>query len=320
MVKRSSLGPLVLALSALGCSLVVACGDDDILIPPVGGSGSGGGGTGGSGAGTGGSAGSAGAGMAGEGGGGAGGTAGEMLDASMGGTGGSDPTDAGDGGPGDPDASAGSGGTGGSGGSVDLDAGADAGTCPDFEAAAAGIIPQDGQIYAISRVLFDSGDDTAEVFIRNVTGGDAGAGTNQPISDAIVVCVGSAACADVIDLGCTETGAPDDVIVPGEELRCVVTGPEEAEGEIGILNGNAADVGTFPFAYIQWDQSTPPDFVSAPLALLDGGIVDSLEDRAVDAGNGHWTLGATIELGASDNTLVLEGDTIFAEDFTSCRR
>ena len=42
MAKRASLGPLVLVLAAASCSLYVACGDDDYILPPEGNGGSGG--------------------------------------------------------------------------------------------------------------------------------------------------------------------------------------------------------------------------------------------------------------------------------------
>lgn len=64
MAKRRSFGPFVLVFTALTCSMYVACGDDDYIIPPAAGAGGSGndagpGGSGGSG-GSSGSAGSAG--------------------------------------------------------------------------------------------------------------------------------------------------------------------------------------------------------------------------------------------------------------------
>jgi hypothetical protein len=65
MAKRRSFGPFVLVFTALSCSMYVACGDDDYVIPPAGG-------TGGTSDGPGGSAGSSGSGGSSGGGGSAG--------------------------------------------------------------------------------------------------------------------------------------------------------------------------------------------------------------------------------------------------------
>jgi hypothetical protein len=59
MANRSSFGPMVLVIAAMSCSFYVACGDDDVIFEPTGGTGgvagrAGGGGTGGITAGTGG--------------------------------------------------------------------------------------------------------------------------------------------------------------------------------------------------------------------------------------------------------------------------
>jgi hypothetical protein len=63
MANRRSFGPFLLVFTALSCSMYVACGDDDYIIPPAGGTGgtgdAGPGGSGGS-SGSSGSAGSAG--------------------------------------------------------------------------------------------------------------------------------------------------------------------------------------------------------------------------------------------------------------------
>jgi hypothetical protein len=39
MAKRRSFGPFVLVFTALSCSMYVACGDDDYIIPPAAGAG-----------------------------------------------------------------------------------------------------------------------------------------------------------------------------------------------------------------------------------------------------------------------------------------
>jgi hypothetical protein len=90
MANRSSLGPVVLVLSALSCTFYVACGDDDVIIGRPAGSGggdtdasAGAAGSGGTGGGD-----NGGTGGAGTGGGGTGGT--DVPDAT--------PPDAGDGG------------------------------------------------------------------------------------------------------------------------------------------------------------------------------------------------------------------------------
>jgi hypothetical protein len=64
MAKRASFGPLVLVLAAASCSLYVACGDDDYILPPANGGSAGSGGGAGSGslAGSGGQGGSSGSG------------------------------------------------------------------------------------------------------------------------------------------------------------------------------------------------------------------------------------------------------------------
>jgi hypothetical protein len=36
MANRSSFGPFVLVIAALSCSFYVACGDDDVIIDPIG--------------------------------------------------------------------------------------------------------------------------------------------------------------------------------------------------------------------------------------------------------------------------------------------
>ena len=96
MLKRSSRGPLILALAALSSFSYVACGDDDTVTPVPGAGGGGGTGASGGSAGatsTAGSAGSAGTGETG--GGGAGGEAGETGSAGSGGAAGETQLDAG---------------------------------------------------------------------------------------------------------------------------------------------------------------------------------------------------------------------------------
>jgi len=92
MANRSSFGPMVLVIAAMSCSFYVACGDDDVIFEPMGGTGgvagragTGGGGTGGTAAGTGGTGGTTA---------GTGGTGGTTAGTGgTGGTGGTDPVD-----------------------------------------------------------------------------------------------------------------------------------------------------------------------------------------------------------------------------------
>jgi hypothetical protein len=191
-----------------------------------------------------------------------------------------------------------------------------AGICPSFAASALQILPQNEQQLAIARVLF-LGNGSADVVIRNIlesVPGDAGV-TRVSINDPVHLCSGPNNCALLEDI-CDEAGGDFDLFA-GDEATCNIDATTAAEGELAIMNDDAAVAEAFPFAYIAWDVTG--GFVSQPPPPVggDAGVPASLEERAANRdGADFWTLGQRITM--TGDAIVGIGETAEAAGFVSC--
>jgi len=302
----------------IGIALAAACGDDD-GGDGVGGAG-GGGGSGGAGAsgGAAGSGGDAGSGAAGTGGTGAGtggdggdanggssgssaGTAGSSAGTAGTSSGGAGSVEEGDAGPdgsveGDagPDSSvAGSAGTGGT-GSGPVDSGIN-GDCANFATAAAAINAQTNQQIVISRVIFNTANDTAIVALRAVDAAFNFAPTQKLCSGTTAA--EDASCVDIQTL--VDDGDLPDELALNTEVTVTVEGVFPEGGEIVLGSNFASEPLAFTFAYIAWGA----DFVGdTPTA--GGG--DAWETRAVD--DDFWLAAERVDPDGAQNALILGGN------------
>jgi len=307
---------------SIGIALAAACGDDD------GGDGAGGAGGGGGSGGAGASGGAAGSGgEAGSGDAGTGGTSAGTGGSSAGtagssaGTGGSSAGTAGtagsntggaagsgeepDAGPdgsveGDagPDASvggsAGTAGSAGTGGSGPVDSGIN-GDCADFATAAAAIVAQDNQEIVISRVIFNTTNDTAIVAFRAV---DAPFNFATPMK----ICGGTSAgedenCVDVQTL--VDDELLPDILALNTEVTVTVEQVFPEGGEIVLGTNFPSEPAANTSAYIAWGEAFTSD---AP--TVGGG--DAWETRAVE--DGFWQATERVDPDNAENALILGGN------------